>query len=131
MFKILSGICLAVLILIAVVLLPMIFPLMGVALLLASAFPQSRPWAYKKAYHVWIAFDKFANAMRFHDHRETISSCLGKAIYHGHPPVFNWLFIDKCVGWMLDRVDKEHCKKSIDWNVGRNQHWHMRPYNFL
>ena len=131
MFKIIAGVFLALLIIIAVILLPILFPFMGTALLLAAAFPQSRGWAAVKAYHLWIAFDKFANAMRFHDHRETISSCLGKAIYHGHPPVFNFLIIDKCIGWMLDKVDKNHCKNSIDWNVGRNRHWHMRPYNFL
>lgn len=131
MLKLLSALCLVFLIALAAVFIPIAFPVMGVLLLVAVVLPFSRRWAKTKAYHLWIAFDKFANAMRFHDHRETISSCLGKAIYHGHPPVFNWLCIDIAIGWLLDRVDENHCEKSIDWSVGRGLNWHLKPYNFL
>jgi len=129
--KIFAATCLALLVMISMQLLLLLFPIMGSALIVLAIIPLTRHWARKKCYHLWIAFDKFANAMRFHDHRETISSCLGKAIYHGHPPVFNWLIIDKAVSWLLNKVDPDHCKKSIDWTVGRKQGWRMSPYAIL
>lgn len=68
--------------------------------------------------HVWIAFDKFWNAILGGDHRETISSRLGKSVYYNHPPVFGNKSIDKKFAWWLSKVDTDHCKKSIDWKVG-------------
>lgn len=126
---IIAGLCLIMLIMLAAVALPLLFPGFGLALALLAVVPATRPWALKKAFHLWIAFDKFANAMRFHDHRETISSCLGKSIYFGHPPVFNWLFIDRFIGRLLDAVDPLHCKTAIDWTVGRDQHWRENQYS--
>lgn len=68
--------------------------------------------------NVWIGFDKLCNAMLNGDHEETISSRLGKSIFHNHRPVFGSLKFDKMVAWWLHQVDKNHCKKSIDKNVG-------------
>lgn len=68
-------------------------------------------------YHVWIAFDKFWNAVLGGDHRETISSRLGKTLYHGHDPVFGLYSIDRFVAFLLDQVDPDHCRKSIDWTI--------------
>lgn len=68
--------------------------------------------------HVWIAFDKLWNAILRGDHRETISSRLGKSVYFNHPPVFVYRKTDKKFSWWLSQVDKDHCKKSIDWKVG-------------
>ena len=124
--KILSALALIVLITIAVVVLLAVFPFMGLALVGLYALPPTRFWAGRKAYHLWIAFDKFGNAMRFHDHRETISSCLGKSIYYNHPPVFNWRAIDRAIAGMLDHVDPGHCRNSIDWTVGRDRYWQHR-----
>lgn len=68
--------------------------------------------------HVWIGFDKLYNAILAGDHRETISSRLGKSTLFGNPPVFKYLWIDKLVSWWLHQVDHNHVYKSIDWTVG-------------
>lgn len=114
--------CLGVVLLL--LLLPLALTLTGIPLALMIAVPRWRPFAGKKAYHIWIAFDRLWNALFWHDSRETISSRLGKALYWHRPPVFNWLWIDAAVGWMLDKVDPDHCFKSIDWSVGRCKDWH-------
>jgi len=101
----------------------LLLPVLGIGLLLLCIPKATRKWAATRAYHIWISYDKYCNALRFHDHRETISSCLGKSRFHGHPPVFNWLFLDVIVGEMLDVVDPDHCRKSIDWEVGRPESW--------
>ena len=123
MFKIVIALLLAVLIILAVIVGTLLFPILGIGLLVLCIPKATRNWAGTRAYHIWISYDKYCNALRFHDHRETISSCLGKSRFHGHPPVFNWLFLDNIVGRMLDIVDAEHCRKSIDWTVGRSETW--------
>ena len=72
-------------------------------------------------YHVWIGFDRFCNAVLGGDSRETVSSRLGKAIYHGHPNVFGCMAADKTVSWWLSQVDPNHCKKSVEWEFGRSK----------
>ena len=72
-------------------------------------------------YNCWIAFDRFANAVLKGDPLETISSRLGKSIYHRHSPVFGWYRFDRTVSWWLSQVDKDHCRKSIDWEVGKGR----------
>ena len=71
------------------------------------------------ALNVWLGFDKFMNACMGGDHEETISSRLGKSIYHDSPSVFFVKRIDYIVSSCLDVVDPDHCLKSIDWSVGR------------
>jgi len=71
--------------------------------------------------HVWIGFDKFCNAILGGDHRETVSSRLGKSTIHGHPYVFGSYWADGLVSWWLHQVDHDHVNKSIDWNVGRKR----------
>lgn len=70
-------------------------------------------------FEVWIGFDKLCNAALGGDHKETISSRLGKSVYHKHPPVFLHRYIDKGVAWMLDQVDPNHCFDSIQRYAGR------------
>ena len=72
-------------------------------------------------YHVWIAFDKFWNAALDGDHRETISSRLGKSVHYGLSPVFLFRWADKVVAYLLDQVDTDHCRKSIEWHVGEQR----------
>ena len=69
-------------------------------------------------FQVWIGFDKLVNAALNGDHRETISSRLGKSTVYDHDPVFNHIRIDRVVAWMLDQVDPGHCESSIDWRYG-------------
>lgn len=76
-------------------------------------------------FEVWIGFDKLCNAALGGDHKETISSRLGKTVYYNHPPVFFTRKIDKTICWMLGQVDTDHCKYSIQKNVGRT----ITPYN--
>lgn len=118
-----SVIVLGLLIAVAVLLITASFPAVACLLLFLAVLPPTRKWATVKAYHLWRAFDCLGNAYLFHDSRETISSRLGKSIYHDHPPVFNFLIIDKGVAWLLNNVDREHCKKSINFDVGRNADW--------
>ena len=68
---------------------------------------------------VWLGFDKFMNAAMGGDHKETISSRLGKSIDHGSPSVFFCKPLDLIIYKCLDIVDEDHCTKSIDWSVGR------------
>ncbi|MED5441290.1 MAG: hypothetical protein VYA77_08230 [Pseudomonadota bacterium] len=114
--------CLGVALLLVIV--PIMLPLTGIPLALMMLNPRWRKFSEKKAYHIWIAFDRLVNALLWHDSRETLSSRLGKALYWRHPPVFNWLWIDAAVSWALDKVDPDHCFKSIDWSVGRGKDWH-------
>ena len=71
------------------------------------------------ALDIWLGFDKFANACMGGDHRETVSSRLGKSIDHDCPSVFFVKPIDRLVYSCLNVVDPDHCTKSIDWTVGR------------
>ena len=68
--------------------------------------------------HIWIGFDKFCNALIGGDHRETISSRLGKSTIFNHKPVFGHILIDELVSWWLHQADHNHVAKSIDWSVG-------------
>lgn len=91
--------------------------------MLLVALPIGVPMAFmntKYWHEVWIGFDKLWNAILGGDHKETISSRLGKSVYYDYPPVFLTKSIDKTVSWMLSQVDPQHCKKSIDWRVGRS-----------
>lgn len=72
---------------------------------------------YNYALQVWIGFDKFCNACLKGDNRETISSRLGKSLYHGFAPVFGFRALDRFVAFLLDQVDPDHCRKSIDWTL--------------
>jgi len=66
---------------------------------------------------IWLVFDKLWNAILLGDRDETFSSRLGKIYYHGAPTKMPSWFVHRLV-WMLDKVDDNHCKKSIDWNHG-------------
>lgn len=70
-------------------------------------------------YQVWIAYDKLWSAIFNGKHEETISSRLGKSVYHDLKPVFFTRRADKVVVFWLRQVDTDHCKKSIDWTVGQ------------
>jgi hypothetical protein len=89
--------------------------------MLFIAFPIGAPMAiYGSKYwgHVWKGFDKLVNAFLFGDHKETLSSRLGKSTLCGHKPVFGILWTDKLFSWWLHQVDHNHVAKSIDWSVG-------------
>jgi len=89
--------------------------------MLCLAFPVGVPLAVAGSrywFNVWIGFDKLCNAALGGDHKETISSRLGKSVIWRYSPVFFNRKIDKTVSWMLSQVDKNHCEKSIDWSVG-------------
>jgi hypothetical protein len=62
---------------------------------------------------VLIAFDQFINALfPKADIDETISSRIGRAERDGrmgHKPIL------RIISWLLDKVDKDHCKKSIGY----------------
>jgi hypothetical protein len=89
--------------------------------MLLVAFPIGAPMAILGSVywgHVWVGFDKFANAVLFGDHEETVSSRLGKSTIHGHTPVFVSVWADELVSWLLHQVDNNHVAKSMDWKVG-------------
>lgn len=92
-------------------------PMMVVALVIGAPmalFFDSRYW-----HRIWLDFDKFYNAVFDGVHGETISSRLGKSIYHNHEPVFfRHVKYDKIVSWCLNQVDPDHCQKSIMYETG-------------
>ena len=69
---------------------------------------------------VWIAFDVFWNVVFLGDRWETFSSRLGKIYHHNAPTRMPSWLVHRLV-WMLDKVDSNHCKNSIDWNHGRQK----------
>jgi len=89
--------------------------------MMGLAFPVGVPMAVAGSsywFNVWLGFDKLCNAALGGDHKETVSSRLGKSVIWRYSPVFFNRKIDKTVSWMLSQVDPNHCEKSIDWNVG-------------
>lgn len=113
-----SGILLLAGIFLLVLVTPTYLSTVGVVAAIGALRKQRQVYGY----HVWIAFDKFWNAVLGGDHRETISSRLGKSIHFGLPPVFWFLWADKVVAFLLDQVDHDHCRKSVDWGVGKGKH---------
>lgn len=51
---------------------------------------------------------RVSNGYKFGDERETISSALGK---NQRDKTLSWF--GKIICWILDNLDKNHCKKSI------------------
>lgn len=70
--------------------------------------------------NILIALDCLLNALLFGDPQETISSRIGKMVYHYNvksKPIL-WLV------WILDKIDPNHCKDAIEWDEGdRNIKW--------
>ena len=52
------------------------------------------------------------NYYRFGKIGETISSALGKNQIRG-----TLSRVGKCLAWLLDRIDKNHCRNSINYNI--------------
>lgn len=92
--------------------------------MLFIAFPFGVPLAAAGSaywFSVWLEFDKFMNVVRGGYAGETVSSALGKSVYFECEPVFFNQRIDKTVNWLLHQVDPNHCRKSIDWDVGESE----------
>lgn len=87
------------------------------AALLAVITPEKKTGAY--GLQVWLAFDRMWNAILNGDSRETVSSRLGKSLYYGHGTVLGYKWIDKAVSNLLDNLDPDHCRKSIEPEHGR------------
>jgi len=66
---------------------------------------------------VWLVFDVLWNVIFMGDRWETFSSRLGKIYYHDAPTKMPSWIVHRLV-WMLDKIDPNHCEKSIDWNHG-------------
>lgn len=83
-------------------------------------------WGFYAAFYLnsdyWNQFirgyDKLGNAGLDGDHREYVSSRLGKYKYHGHEPVFLKAWIDDLIIWWLHQLERFHSKKAIQKNVG-------------
>lgn len=61
--------------------------------------------------NLFIAFDQFWNTVFLGDPDETISSRLGK---HPNNPVA------KAICFVLDKLDRSHCKNSVESDEGSN-----------
>jgi len=59
---------------------------------------------------VLIAIDQLANALAGGDPDETISSRCGKRIASCK--------FCTMLCWLLDKIDRRHCKDSIEWDEG-------------
>lgn len=66
----------------------------------------------KYIWNVLIAIDQLANTILGGDPDETISSRAGK-----RQEEQTWA---KCLCWLLDKIDKKHCQKSIEIDEGEN-----------
>ena len=62
--------------------------------------------------NLFLMLDLAVNTVLGGDPRETLSSRMGKQAHEGDCRVCAWI----CS--LLDRIDPEHCKKSIDRNRG-------------
>lgn len=65
--------------------------------------------------NILIAIDQLFNALFFGCPDETISSRVGKMVhFYGtkKKPII-WL------AWILDKVDPDHTKKTIEWDEGK------------
>lgn len=80
-----------------------------------AALATGRAGGYVK--DVWLVFDVLWNVILLGERWETFSSRLGKIYHYGAPTRFPKWFVHRLV-WMLDKVDDNHCKNSIDWNHG-------------
>lgn len=118
--KLYSTFVLLIGVLLAVVVTPVFLTTVGIFTAVYALYA-GKGKVYNYALEVWIGFDKFCNACLKGDHRETISSRLGKSIYYEHPPVFGYTLFDHMVAGMLDSVDKDHCNSSIDWKYGKGK----------
>ncbi len=69
-------------------------------------------------WNILIAIDQLANTLLFGDPDETISSRLGKFL---DLPTNTWRFkIANVICRGLHALDKNHCKKSIELDEGRD-----------
>lgn len=66
----------------------------------------------KYFWNILIAIDQLANTILGGDPDETISSRMGKLI------VSNKCIFCKCICWLLDKIDHNHCVKSIELEEG-------------
>ena len=68
-------------------------------------------------WNVLIGIDQLANAILGGDPDETISSRLGKVIARkSETNNLAWL-----VCWVLDKIDPDHCRKSIEADEGDDE----------
>lgn len=116
--KIISTLVLSVSILFAATLTGVVLTTVGIlAALLAMVRPKSLIGNY--GLQTWLGFDRMWNALLGGDSRETVSSRVGKSLYHGHSSVFYFKAFDRLVAWLLDQVDPDHCKRYIEPLYGR------------
>lgn len=67
--------------------------------------------------NVWLAFDCMWNAILSGHPKETFSSRLGKIMWHNAPSrIPNWI-VYRLVR-LLNVIDRNHCRNSIDWKYG-------------
>jgi hypothetical protein len=59
-------------------------------------------------WNVLIAIDQLGNAVLGGNPDETISSRMGKAIRERR------CYLCRVICWFLDKIDKDHCKESIE-----------------
>lgn len=68
-------------------------------------------------WNVLIAFDQLGNAILGGDPDETLSSRLGKVVArNADKNNLAWL-----ICWALDKIDPDHCQKSIEADEGKDE----------
>ena len=74
-------------------------------------------WELTKAYfwNLWVALDQLFNTILAGDPDETLSSRMGKNIKNGKCVLCKW------VCKLLDKIDPDHCFKSIEHDRGDRQ----------
>lgn len=74
----------------------------------------------KYVFNILISFDQLGNAVAGGDPDETISSTLGKLKRSEHGRIPWSRPLARILDMLLDRIDKNHCMKSIEEDEGKN-----------
>jgi len=75
----------------------------------------------KYLWNIAFAVDQLINAIFLGDPDETISSRIGKMIRRGTE---GW--IPRKLNWLLDKIDKNHCRDAIEEDEGKDDVYNMR-----
>ena len=87
------------------------------AFILHTLYVLARGSEIKYVQNVWIAFDCLWNTILMGHPKETFSSRLGKIIWHNAPTrIPDWV-VYRLVR-LLNVIDRNHCRNSIDWKYG-------------
>lgn len=77
----------------------------------------------KYFWNLFVAVDQLVNTILLGDPDETLSSRMGKMVeqWHKTPANKGRYVISLIICWVLNKIDKGHCKQSIENDEGSNE----------